>query len=941
MSATRRKRKPSRRTSRQFSDSRQLFRRPDSWLLFTVDALIAFLIIGFPFIMGGREAWGHTVLITTSLLLGGVWCIHQVRDGGRLVITGAELLAVVGFALLWAQTAPFGSATLHQLSPEYERLTSAWGATQQPTVSDAALTSWNTASLMPVETRHAMWILLAYTIVGVVTAQRVAKERDAERILKLVAVSGVSMAVFAAVQFTFSNDRFFWFYRNPFTGTSEVVKGAFTNRNHFAQFLVLSLGPLLWWLMLLRTSSADKHCGQSARSSSESLFDRLFSAPVLLLTGALGCVLLCIMLSLSRGGMIAAAVACLVVVVGLARSQQVRASIPLLLLLLGSIAIGGLLVFGSQDVETRVNQLASGDADDMDQMSCRRAIWAADFEAIRRFPVLGTGVGSHREVYPTYMTDLANFSNFEFTHAESTYVQLAMETGLGGLLLLVLGIALFGCRISFAMLRKQSQCRKDCLAAVAAALAAGSLHAVADFIWYVPAIVVVTVILCITGFRTASGFSERKGIVLPRFAWLALACLCAFGILQSQPGLYRRIAGELYWHQYLNASFDFANAEALAHDDDTVNVTTALEEQALAQSGQASSSRDATAGYAETPAAPDESDAIVSMKHRIGLLIRSLRANPHQPRAQVRMASLCLKLFDLMQRDAENPMTLDEIRDTALGVEFETMPDLQEWLDRAFGASMRLPVLADQLARRALSYCPVQGPAYLTLLDTGFLKDPADTHLDKNLEQVLTLRRYDPRTRFVAGQIALLAGDQAAALEHWGVVFHSNREFRESITLILSRAIPASVLLTEFEPSVTELPEVLAAYRRLDRHRQLEQVIFEIGRVTELQAAVTSPEERIAVLMDGYEAAWSINLPSVAEDMLRRAIACDETAYWPKHALGLLLFQQKQYDEAGDLFTWCYDQEPGDTKLERLVRDSRRLAHEQNGPFRNVSFSNP
>jgi tetratricopeptide (TPR) repeat protein len=326
------------------------------------------------------------------------------------------------------------------------------------------------------------------------------------------------------------------------------------------------------------------------------------------------------------------------------------------------------------------------------------------------------------------------------------------------------------------------------------------------------------------------------------------------------------------------------------------------------------------------------------MKNRIGLLIRSLQANPEQPRAQVRMASLCLKLFDLMQRSAENPMALAEIRDTALGAEFESSQAQRDWLNRAFGHSIRLPVLANQLARRALAGCPVQGPAYLTLLDTGFLTDPADAHLQDHLRQVLQLRGYDPRTQFVAGQIALLSGDQATAMKHWAVVFHANREFREAITIILSRAVPASLILTEFTPSVTELPEVLAAYRRVDRPRQLEQILFEIGRVTELQAETATAEERIAVLMDGYDAAWNAALPATAEDMLRRAVACDATAYWPKHALGLLLFEQQQYDEAAELFRWCYDQQPGDTGLERLVRESRRLALQQNAPVMNTSY---
>ncbi|MFN9719528.1 MAG: hypothetical protein ACK58L_12585, partial [Planctomycetota bacterium] len=39
-------------------------------LVWAADILIAILLIVFPFIMGGREAWGHRTLITLAMLLG-------------------------------------------------------------------------------------------------------------------------------------------------------------------------------------------------------------------------------------------------------------------------------------------------------------------------------------------------------------------------------------------------------------------------------------------------------------------------------------------------------------------------------------------------------------------------------------------------------------------------------------------------------------------------------------------------------------------------------------------------------------------------------------------------------------------------------------------------------------------------------------------------------
>lgn len=937
MSSSHRKRRSRRiALSQQLSAVRERVRPPQSWSLLAVDVQLALLIVVFPFIMGGREAWGHLTLITAALGLGCTWCLHRTLTGGRLVLTGCEPLILGAFSILWLQTAPIGLASLQKLSPEYDRLLDGWATTQQVADNGQSEAVWNTASLSPEETRHAAWILLSYVIIGSVIAQRVQTREDAERMIRLVAVSGTAMAAFAAVQLIFSNGRYFWFYRNPYTGTDELLKGAFTNRNHFAQFLTVAIGPLLWWLTRVRRELPPRagYCGTSGGTS---LFDRFAAVPLLMLLCASGGVVASVMLSLSRGGMIALSAASLTCLALLARQKQFRASMPMIILFLGTLIVGSLLVFGGQQVENRVHQLASADADRIDEMNCRRAIWAADFQAIQHFPLLGTGVGSHREVYPVYMEDLADFSDFEFTHAESTYIHLALETGFAGLMLLALGLLFLFCRLVFAMFRRRSQSHRDCLAPVLAALVGGSLHAFVDFIWYVPAIVIVTLALSVTGLRAAGAFSESRGLHLPRLAWAALLVLLAIGLVRVQPELWRRVQGEQWWHAYLVATFD----EAIRVDQESERYADP-DNQPVTDEGSAAEEINIRHSLAEVDEAvtqqPAESLTIRSMKRRVGLLMQSLQANPQQPRTQVRMASLCLKLFDQLQTTAENPMSLAEIRDSAIGAGFDSPDQLNAWLDRAFGRAIRLPRTADRLARDALRSSPLQGPAYLTLLETGFLRNPADPDQPRILDQALTLRGYDPRTRYLAGQVALYNGNQADALAHWNMVFHANHDFRQAITLILSRSVPASLLMQEFRPSVSELRDVLAAYSDGQHTRDVDQILFEVRRLTEQETDGVTAADRVALLMDAYKAAWDARQSEVAEEMLRRAIACDDLAYWPRHALGLLMFETNRYEEASELFAWCYSQQPGDTKLERLIRDARRQALQQSRSVMSTSW---
>jgi hypothetical protein len=219
--------------------------------------------------------------------------------------------------------------------------------------------------------------------------------------------------------------------------------------------------------------------------------------------------------------------------------------------------------------------LASGDANQIDRLNARRSIWNADIKAIKAFPFLGTGVGSHRFVYPLYMDDLAKFPNVTFSHAESSYIHLALETGLCGLGLLAIGLLLSVGRIIRNILVSSESSRIALLTAICASLIGGMFHAAVDFIWYAPAIVVSTILLGVAGLRLCTGFASRRSIPIPRLGWFAMGAVCLFVLCNAQPDLQRRVAGERLWFQYLNADFDAAVA---FHEEQT---TTADADDAL------------------------------------------------------------------------------------------------------------------------------------------------------------------------------------------------------------------------------------------------------------------------------------------------------------------------------------------------------------------------
>ncbi|MEJ7595422.1 MAG: hypothetical protein WKF77_28215 [Planctomycetaceae bacterium] len=306
-------------------------------------------------------------------------------------------------------------------------------------------------------------------------------------------------------------------------------------------------------------------------------------------------------------------------------------------------------------------------------------------------------------------------------------------------------------------------------------------------------------------------------------------------------------------------------------------------------------------------------------------------------------------MFQLRQRRSDNPLSEIQIRDAALS-NFKSTGEMHAWLKKAFGRNIKLLMLSDQMARRALALCPVKGEAYMILLHTSFLRDVRDSGRQSLINQAMLAGGNDPYVRYFVGDCLLTEGNVDAALEQWQFVFHSSPEYRRQVCLNISRQLPADFVLTTFKPSIAELDEVLTAFRERGRRSDIEKLLYVIEDVTGPPAAGPGSEtasapseksqdtsERVNLLMAGHQAAHAFELHEQSENMLRLALACDETAYWPHHAMGLLLLSQERYAEAGEMLQWCFEQNPEDSKVEDLLLEARSRAHQRRTRVRSAS----
>ncbi|MFM7059100.1 MAG: hypothetical protein ACKO2P_19490 [Planctomycetota bacterium] len=570
-------------------------------------------------------------------------------------------------------------------------------------------------------------------------------------------------------------------------------------------------------------------------------------------------------------------------------------------------------------------------------------------------------------------------------------MNLALETGWTGVILVALGLGIIGLRISLAMFRRSDRGRTAALAATAAALAGGLVHSFADFIWYVPAIVVTTLALVVAAVRLSSVDNPESGLPLPRAAWLGIAAGLLLLLASVQPELQRRIAGEHWWHRYLVTAFQqrLGAAERSAGSDERVPVGEADELTVNASANPDDSSQrfaDESGGPGETATydrSPDAQGAdnrqrIEELRLQLALLLKSWKAWPSHPDVAVHLARRSLQLFELQQAEGENPLPLVQIRDAVLGSGFARREDMVEFLNRAFGQAIRLPLLADTMSRSALRLCPLQTEAWKYLTSTGFLRDPQDRRHLPTIAQTLRLGRFDPEIRFTVGQALFLSGQPDEAVVQWNAAFHSNRRIRRRMCSALAPRFPVQSLLQNFRPNLTELEDVFAACRQQrsasDLRRLLEVVAEQSRHIPEaefkamaaIDAEVTEEDSRsfdleplagaaaeadVAELPDESPTHRSISqflmqaaatageqrMTAIQETLLRRAATLAPDSEFPRRAMGMLLMEREDYETADQLFLACAELNPGDTKLDQLRQECRRLQQVKNRRLRMVS----
>ncbi len=379
------------------------------------------LLMWAPLAFGSTEPWSRFILRAGTIFLFALWLVRQ-----RSQIEVSILPANMGLPILGA-----GALIAFQF---FTGLT----AYRYATVTESL-------------------DLISYGLLIIVAAELFDRRKSLRQFVVAMGIFGAALALFSLIQDFSGAHRIYWF--RTVESLASDIYGPYVNHNHYA--------GLMEMLIPLAGAAALLHRGPRHA----------------LLVFATALMMVSIVLSRSRGGVIALAAEALFILVLLFRERRSR-RIAVTSLAISSVMLSLIVVLGSAQLLDRFTE-----AQDL----YRCTVYRDALRMAMHKPILGFGLGTFPEVYPAFRSF---YSNLFVNHAHNDYLELFVDTGLLGLGLFVwMLIGIF--RAGFRKATDYDDTEGRLLtAAVLIGIVGILVHSLLDFNLHIPANAALFFVLC-------------------------------------------------------------------------------------------------------------------------------------------------------------------------------------------------------------------------------------------------------------------------------------------------------------------------------------------------------------------------------------------------------------------------------------------------------------
>ena len=891
---------------------------PETFALF-IPVILAVVLM--PLGMGGRHPLGQIFLTSAAIAAACTWLIrsYQRNDAGwQLSIL--DLLFATGLAVAVFQLIPLSTTLICNISPRLSTLLPCW------TNGPWTLGQWSTLSLTPGETFVGIGIFVAQIILVSCVFQSIQSNKDIEHILLVIAVATGLMAALGVVQYLTSNGNYLWFYEFAFNDTRSIVKGTFSNRNHYASFLAIGVGSLVWWTFkpeqTKRSSRAvtqdSSRSGRRRQRSSNTQITSGIQPAHRLAIGlvTLGITTFAVLLSLSRGGTMSLAVVGLIATGMLLKTGRLTPKVAGGCLGVILLVVSALTIHGMDRVNARLDTIWTeldeifSDTEDAN-LAGRREVWQAAVETISDFPVLGTGVGSHAAVTKAYMPPT---DKRIFTHAENSYLNLGVEAGLLGLGIVItaLVIGFICCIVLF--LKGTSQERVIAIA-LTGGLTAGTVHAATDFIWYVPACSTLMMLLGACAVKLASSYIYA--ISIPRLTLDQMSATLASGAAVA--------VLVFIGHRQIQAT------KSQVFFEDSIKQSRTLEKLSR-QSTSILAKQAATTESKAGDSNPDSTkiqDLVRLLGTRIESLEKTLALQPEHMQAWNDLAFCKLEHFGLTRQIAGETIGLTEIRQTVEQTSFKSDEARTAWIQKVTGDSFQDLTQAMNAALRAVTLNPFSGTAWCVLASTSFLKTQDYGLPQACIDQALRVRPHEGQVLFEAANQAELDGDKSLAMQLRQQCFAECPSEQSRVLSVLLPMMSAVTVCELLQPDVDGLRAIDSLWSRLSSKEEMNPVKeLRLDKVYEAAQKVKGTAQSNLL----YEAAIlerTLGNNENAATTITAALAANPNNFQMRLVHIDLALSLGDISTAKKEIDWCLLRRPDSQKLQGRIQQLKQVRIEQ------------
>ena len=473
-------------------------------------ALLAFMPLAF----GAVEAWSEEVVVIITAAIAICFILKLILEEDTNIIWSWAYLPVLLFILVVIfQLIPLPFNLVKTISPNTALI-------KHDLLADLPdsknILKSITLSFYPNATKHDLRLILSLSIVLFVLVNIYRHPIQVKRLLAAIAIIGGSIALLALAQDIIGNGRIFW--KIPVVG--KAFSGTFANHSHYGQFMNLSIGAALGLIFIRIHEEFERK-----KVTAEKVFEYLsspFALQIWLLVLMIIIGVVTVFVSLTRGGMVSMLIAAGFVTLALGSRKSIKGR-GWIIALIALCSFACILYTGFDSVYDRLASLQ-----DLHRAQSGRFQILKDIAlAWTKFPIFGTGMGTHEVVYP--MFDRSTTAAIA-AYAENEYAQAAEETGLVGLLSLI-AFGIFIGIYYIRNIRNSSVPVQSAAYGLGFGLVAILIHSLSDFGQHMPANSFLSVISCSLLLVLANLGKDKLSVFKPpRYFSIALL-ICISGLL--------------------------------------------------------------------------------------------------------------------------------------------------------------------------------------------------------------------------------------------------------------------------------------------------------------------------------------------------------------------------------------------------------------------------